>query len=42
MSEVISLREQLAQAELSHHRYGQLNKDEDEGNQPNEGPIRHG
>jgi hypothetical protein len=41
MSDVISLREQLAQAELSHHRYGRLNKGDDEGNQTNEGPNRH-
>jgi hypothetical protein len=40
MSEVISLREQLAQAELSHYRYGRLNKGDDEGLQTDEGPNR--
>jgi hypothetical protein len=30
MSEVISLREKVAQAELSAHRYGQANKEDGE------------
>jgi len=35
MSEVISLREQLAQAELSTHRYGAVHKGDGEGKSKN-------
>jgi hypothetical protein len=34
MSDVISLREKVAQAELLAHRYGRFNEGDDEGNQP--------